>query len=208
MTRITPESTVRATVIAVAVLILVILAGNQAAASTSRWSDLNTALTPVNVALQADVATFNQAHGAVTLDVQLLFQTSPFDFDAAAKAAAQLAKDEVALKAANKLIHDTAAQGIRVLDSFPPEQCSAHFTGMEYVYFAAWEDAAVTWLDPSDLSVDAAIWIGGLSTHDLSPLVGGGPIDLEWNRVHCAGKQPAPRTSPSPSPFATQGVPG
>ncbi len=170
------------------------------AAPASRWTALNTALAPVNVALATDVAALNLALANAGDAQQNIYSVSAFDLPDLQKYAAQVLKNAEKVQLTMAAVQKDAQQGIRVLDAFAPEQCSVHFTGMEYTLFAAWDDTIASLESKqAPASAGTGFWLGGFSTVDGTRLPAGGPIDLVWDRVTCQGATPRPTAAPSPS---------
>ncbi len=168
------------------------------AAPASHWTDLNAALAPVNVALATDAQAFGAALAQAGADAQELFGTSLFDFSGQRDLMVAFGHDLDAVQAGMEAVQKDAKKGIAVLDSFAPEACSAHFTGTEYTMFLSWS------LSMSDLAANqrpvafgTALFLGGFNGTDLTRLPAGGVVDLEWNRVTCAGHVARPTAAPS-----------
>lgn len=188
------------------------------AATKSNWRALNDDLAPVNVKLAEDVqalslnlANLRVALDKVAQDAASLSYVSPFESggaydEAASEVAADVAevrKLQDAVQELVKAVSDDAVKGIKVLDSYAPEKCSAHFVALEYTMFMAWSEtvSALRAGEPTN-AAGTAFWLGGFSGVDGTRLPEGGPIDAEWSRTKCQG------ASPSPGPSTAAESPG
>lgn len=188
----------------IALAVAISLPTAAAPAPKSNWTALNAALAPVNVALRDHLIAFGLATSTAATHAQALFAAPLFDFPGQRELMASFDQDLDDIRSSMASVKADAKDGIAVLDSFAPERCSAHFVAVEYTMFAAWLEV-MTALQANEpaLAYGTAVWLSGVG-RDLAPLPAGGPIDLEWNRVQCAGAEPSPSPKLSAGPEASR----